>query len=89
MQTAPRVIRGKEMKMKAIQVNIAAKTEMAKAAADYINSMAMANGFTTAMTAEELSQYKGWFEGQIQECDEYIASNLVIEFQEIEFEDEE
>lgn len=55
MQTAPRVIRGKEMKMKAIQVNIAAKTEMAKAAADYINSLAMANGFTTAMTAEELS----------------------------------
>ena len=75
--------------MKATQINIIAKTEMAKAAADYINSLAMANGFTTAMTAEELSQYKGWFEGQIQECDEYIASNLVVETEEIELDDEE
>lgn len=75
--------------MKAIQINITAKTEMAQAAADYINGLAMANGFTTAMTAEELSQYKGWFEGQIQECDEYIASNLVVETEEIEFDDEE
>ena len=62
---------------------------MAQAAADYINSLAMANGFSTAMTAEELSQYEGWFEGQIQECDEYIASNLVVETEEIEFDDEE
>lgn len=75
--------------MKAIQINITAKTEMAQAAADYINSLAMANGFSTAMTDEELSQYKGWFEGQIQECDEYIASNLVIESEEIELDDEE
>lgn len=62
---------------------------MAQAAADYINGLAMANGFSTAFTKDELSQYKGWFEGQIQECDEYIASNLVVETEEIEFDDEE
>ncbi|HGP7205041.1 TPA: hypothetical protein ACLRK2_002165 [Neisseria meningitidis] len=75
--------------MKAIQINITAKTEMAQAAAGYINGLAMANGFTTAMTNDELSQYESWFAAQIKECDEDIASNLVIEFQEIEFEDEE
>lgn len=75
--------------MKAIQINIIAKTEMAQAAADYINGLAMANGFSTAFTKDELSQYESWFAAQIQECDEYIASNLVIESEEIEIDDEE
>jgi hypothetical protein len=75
--------------MKATQITIAAKTNMAREAADYINSLAMANGFTTAFTKDELSQYESWFEGQISECDSYIAENLVIETEEIELEDEE
>lgn len=75
--------------MKATQITITAKTNMAREAADYINSLAMANGFTTAFTKDELSQYESWFEGQISECDEYIASNLAIETEEIELDDEE
>ena len=79
----------KEIKMKATQITITAKTNMAREAADYINSLAMANGFTTAFTKDELSQYESWFEGQVKECDEYIASNLAIETEEIELDDEE
>lgn len=75
--------------MKATQITLAAKTNMAREAADYINSLAMSNGFSTAMNDDELSQYQSWFEGQIQECDEYIASNLAIETEEIELDDEE
>jgi hypothetical protein len=60
-------------------VNLTAKTEMARAAADYINSLANANGFSTATTNEELNQYVHWFSNQIRECDKYIASSLVIE----------
>ena len=48
----------------------------------------MSNGFATAMNDDELSQYLSWFEAQIQGCDEYIASNLVIEAEEIEIDDE-
>lgn len=40
------------------------------------------------MNDDELSQYLSWFEAQIQGCDEYIASNLVIEAEEIEIDDE-
>ena len=75
--------------MKAIQINITAKTEMAQAAADHINGLAMANGFSTALTKDELIQYVGWFIAQIKECDEYIAANVVIESEEIELDDEE
>ena len=60
---------------------------MARDAADYINRLAMSNGLSTAINDEELSQYKSWFEGQISECDEYIASNLAIETEEIELEE--
>lgn len=75
--------------MKATQITITAKTNMAREAADYINSLAMSNGFSTAMTADELSQYQSWFESQISECDSYIAENLVIKTEEIELDDEE
>ena len=49
----------------------------------------MSNGFSTAMNDDELSQYQGWFEGQISECDSHIAENLVIETEEIELDDDE
>lgn len=75
--------------MKATNIYLTAQSNMAREAADYINSLAMANGFTTAFTEAELSQYESWFEGQIQECDEYIASNLAIKTEEIELDDEE
>ena len=75
--------------MKATQITITAKTNMAREAADYINSLAMSNGFSIAMTADELSQYQSWFENQVSECDSYIAENLVIETEEIELDDEE
>ena len=75
--------------MKAINISLAARSNIACEAADYINSLAMSNGFSTAMTADELSQYQSWFEGQIKECDSYIAENLVIETEEIELDDEE
>lgn len=75
--------------MKATQINITAKTNMAREAADYINSLAMANGFTTAFTKDELSQYESWFKDQISKCDGYIASNLAIETEEIELDGEE
>ena len=48
----------------------------------------MSNGFSTAMNDDELSQFLSWFEAQIQGCDEYIASNLVIEAEEIVIDDE-
>ena len=54
-----------------------------------INSLAMSNGFSTAMNDDELSQYQSWFENQVSECDSYIAENLVIETEEIELDDEE
>lgn len=73
--------------MKATQITLTGKTNMARAAADYINLMAMSNGLSTATNDEELSQYKSWFEGQISECDEWIASNLEIETEEIELEE--
>ena len=65
--------------MKPVNLTLTAKTEMAREAADYINSLANANGFSTATTNEELNQYVHWFINQIRECDKYIASNLVIE----------
>ena len=77
--------------MKATNIYLTAQTNIAREAADYINSLAMSNGFSTAMTAmndDELSQYQGWFEGQIKECDEYIASKLVIETEEVELDEE-
>lgn len=75
--------------MKAINISLAAQTNIAREAADYINSLAMSNGFSTAMNDDELSQYKSWFENQVSECDSYIAENLVIETEEIELDDEE
>ncbi len=75
--------------MKATNIYLAAKTNIAHEASDYINGLAMSNGFATAMNDDELSQYLSWFEAQIQGCDEYIASNLVIEAEEIEIDDEE
>lgn len=74
--------------MKVTNIYLTAQTNMAREAADYINSLAMGNGFSTAMNDDELSQYQSWFEGQIQECDEYIASNLVIETEEVELDEE-
>lgn len=74
--------------MKVTNIYLNAQTNMAREAADYINSLAMGNGFSTAMNDDELSQYQSWFEGQIQECDEYIASNLVIETEEVELDEE-
>nr|DAQ35152.1 MAG TPA: hypothetical protein [Bacteriophage sp.] len=74
--------------MKVTNIYLTAQTNMAREAAEYINSLAMCNGFSTAMNDDELSQYQSWFEGQIQECDEYIASNLVIETEEVELDEE-
>jgi hypothetical protein len=74
--------------MKATNIYLTAQTNMAREAADYINSLAMGNGFSTAMNDDELSQYQSWFEGQIQECDEYIASKLIIETEEVELDEE-
>ena len=74
--------------MKVTNISLTAQTNIAREAADYINSLAMSNGFSTAMTADELSQYQSWFEGQIKECDEYIASRLVIETEEVELDEE-
>ena len=74
--------------MKATNIYLTAQSNMAREAADYINSLAMSNGFSTAMSDDELSQYQGWFEGQIKECDEYIASKLVIETEEVELDEE-
>lgn len=74
--------------MKVTNIYLTAQTNMAREAAEYINSLAMSNGFSTAMNDDELSQYQSWFEGQIQECDEYIASNLVIETEEVELDEE-
>ena len=74
--------------MKAINISLTAQANIAREAADYINSLAMSNGFSTAMNDDELSQYQSWFEGQIKECDEYIASKLVIETEEVELDEE-
>nr|DAR70955.1 MAG TPA: hypothetical protein [Caudoviricetes sp.] len=74
--------------MKVTNIYLTAQTNMAREAAEYINSLAMSNGFSTAMNDDELSQYQSWFEGQIQECDEYIASNLVIETEKVELDEE-
>lgn len=74
--------------MKAINISLTAQTNIAREAADYINSLAMSNGFSTAMNDDELSQYQSWFEGQINECDDYIASKLVIETEEVELDEE-
>lgn len=65
--------------MKPVNLTLTAKTEMAQSASDHINGLAMANGFSTAMTVEELNQYISWFRNQIRECDKYIAQNLIIE----------
>lgn len=75
--------------MKATQITLIAKTEMVQATADYINGLAMANGFSTPFNANEKSQYKRWFENQVAECDEWVAENLKIEIEEIELDDEE
>lgn len=75
--------------MKVINIYLTAKSNMAREAADCINSLAMSNGFSTAMIDDELSQYQSWFESQVSECDSYIAENLVIETEEIELDDEE
>lgn len=74
--------------MKATNIYLTAQSNMAREAADYINNLAMSNGFSTAMTADELNQYESWFEDQIKECDEYIASKLVIETEEVELDEE-
>lgn len=74
--------------MKAINISLTAQANIAREAADYINSLAMSNGFSTAMNDDELSQYQSWFEGQINEYDEYIASKLVIETEEVELDEE-
>ena len=74
--------------MKATNIYLTAQTNIAREAADYINSLAMSNGFSTAMNDDELSQYQSWFEGQIKECDEYIAYKLVIETEEVELDEE-
>nr|DAK24574.1 MAG TPA: hypothetical protein [Caudoviricetes sp.] len=74
--------------MKATNIYLTAQTNIAREAADYINSLAMSNGFSTAMNDDELSQYQSWFEGQIKECDEYIASKLAIETEEVELDEE-
>ena len=74
--------------MKVTNISLTAQTNIAREAADYINSLAMSNGFSTAMNEDELSQYQSWFEGQIKECDEYIASKLVIETEEVELDEE-
>lgn len=65
--------------MKPLHLNAAAKSPLAGEAAYYINRLAAANGFTTAMNESELYQYSHWFCEQINECDEYIASKLIIE----------
>ena len=65
--------------MKPLHLNVAAKSSLASEAADYINRLAAANGFTTATNEAELHQYNHWFVCQANECDEYIASKLVIE----------
>lgn len=75
--------------MKATSIYLSGQNSMARAAADYINSRALNNSFSTAMNDDELRQYQSWFEGQISECDSYIAENLVIETEEIELDDEE
>jgi hypothetical protein len=75
--------------MKATNIYLTAQSTMAREAADHINSLAMSNGFSTAMNDDELSQYQSWFESQVSECDSYIAENLVIETEEIELDDEE
>lgn len=67
--------------MKPLHLNTAAKSPLASEAADYINRLAAANGFTTATNEAELHQYNHWFVCQVNECDEYIASKLVIEIQ--------
>lgn len=74
--------------MKVTNISLTAQTNIAREAADYINSLAMSNGFSTAMNEDELSQYQSWFEGQIKECDDYIASKLVIETEEVELDEE-
>lgn len=67
--------------MKPLHLNVLAKSPLASEAANYINCLASANGFTTATNEDELHQYNHWFVCQINECDEYIASKLVIEIQ--------
>lgn len=74
--------------MKVTNISLTAQTNIAREAADYINSLAMSNGFSTALNDDELSQYQRWFEGQINECDDYIASKLVIETEEVELDEE-
>ena len=65
--------------MKPVNLTLTAKTEMTQSASDHINGLAMANGFYTATTVEELNQYISWFRNQLRECDKYIAQNLIIE----------
>ena len=65
--------------MKPLHLNVSAKSPLASEAAYYINRLASANGFTTAINEDELSQYVHWLSDQINECDEYIASKLVVE----------
>lgn len=74
--------------MKPLHLNVLAKSPLASEAAAYINSLASVNGFTTATNEDELHQYNHWFICQINECDEYIASKLVIEIAPEETENE-
>lgn len=67
--------------MKPLHLNVVSNSPLAGEAADYINRLASANGFTTATNEDELHQYTHWFAEQIASCDEYIASKLVIEIQ--------
>ena len=73
--------------MKANLITVTSNNEISRQAADYINSLAMANGFTTPFNETEHNQYLSWFENQISECDEFIAKNLKIEVEEIEIEE--
>lgn len=73
--------------MKANLITVTSNNEISRQAADYINSLAMANGFTTPFNETERNQYLSWFKNQISECDEFISKNLKIEIEEIEIEE--
>ena len=48
------------------------------AAADEINLLAAANGFSNPVSEREEAQYLDWFKDQIQSCGPEIAAELEI-----------
>lgn len=76
--------------MKYTQLTVVAtvKSDIVKAAAEYINAWADAAGRSSAFDEFELNSNRMELEREISECDEYIRERLAIEESEEELEEE-